>query len=70
MIEDRARLIEEIEAYASAAGLEPSTVCRYAGQGGGFWRRLTAGRRIYPETIEKVREYMAENPPRRAKGGD
>ena len=69
MIEDRARLIEEIESYASAAGLEPSTVCRYAGQGGGFWRRLIAGRRIYPETLEKIRTFMAENPPR-AKGGD
>ena len=57
------RLVSEIETYARRAGISPSTVGERAGQGGRFYKRLKEGRRAWPDTIEKVRRYMEDNPP-------
>ena len=57
------RLVSEIETYARRSGISPSTVGERAGQGGLFYRRLKEGRRAWPDTIEKVRRYMSDNPP-------
>lgn len=48
-------LAEEIEAVAARLGMSPSTVGERAGQGGKFYDRLRAGRRVWPETVTKVR---------------
>ncbi|WP_146259374.1 hypothetical protein [Palleronia aestuarii] len=53
-------LRREVEAVASALGVHPSTVGKRAGQGGHFYRRLCAGKRIWPETAEKVRALLIE----------
>ena len=62
-MDDRTKLIAEIDAYCSQAGISPKTLGRKAGQAGSFYVRLKAGKRSWPETIEKVRAYMQENPP-------
>jgi hypothetical protein len=48
------KLADEIEAVASILNMSPSTVGERAGQGGKFYERLRSGRRVWPETIEKV----------------
>ena len=50
----------EIEATASALGISPRTVGERAGQGGKFYDRLCDGKRVWPETADKVRLRMAE----------
>lgn len=53
-------LIAEIEATAASLGIAPSTVGERAGQGGRFYARLCAGRRVWPETAAAVRERLAQ----------
>lgn len=54
------QLVAEMEAAAAALGIEPSTLGERAGQGGRFYARLKAGKRVWPETAEKVRNKIAE----------
>jgi hypothetical protein len=49
-------LCVEIEAAAARLGIAPSTVGERAGQGGKFYARLKEGRRVWPDTAERVRE--------------
>ena len=53
-------LAAEIEAVAADLGLAPSTVGERAGQGGHFYARLKADKRVWPETAAKVRLRLAE----------
>lgn len=53
-------LIAEMEAAASRIGIEPSTLGERAGQGGRFYARLKEGKRVWPETAEKVRKTIAD----------
>lgn len=46
----------EIEAAAEAMGISPSTLGERCGQGGQFYARLVNGKRIWPETAQKVRD--------------
>jgi len=50
----------EIEAAAKALGLAPSTVGERAGQGGKFYDRLCAGKRVWPETADAVRNRIQQ----------
>jgi hypothetical protein len=52
-------LLAEIEAVAAELGISPSTVGERAGQGGRFYSRLKAGKRVWPDTAAKVRERLA-----------
>lgn len=54
------QLKAEIEAAAKALGIAPSTVGERAGQGGGFYKRLCEGKRVWPETATTVRLRIAE----------
>jgi hypothetical protein len=54
------QLAREIEAAAARLGIEPSTVGERAGQGGRFYARLKEGKRVWPETAEKVRARIAQ----------
>ncbi len=51
----------EMEAAAARIGIEPSTLGERAGQGGRFYARLVAGKRVWPETAAKVRQWIADN---------
>ena len=57
-------LLIEIETYCSAVGIKPTTLGRYAVNDGGFVSRLEAGGQCLPRTAQKVRAYMAANPPK------
>lgn len=43
-----------------ALGVGPSTAGRLAGQGGKFYERLCAGKRVWPETADAVRKRLDE----------
>ena len=49
-------IIGAIENAAARLGIAPSTVGQRAGQGGHFYARLKAGKRVWPETAQKVLE--------------
>lgn len=49
----------EIERVAATLGIQPSTVGERAGQGGHFYKRLCDGKRVWPDTAERVREHLA-----------
>ena len=54
----------EIEAYATAAGLRPGTVLQKAKAGSGdTWRRWQEGGLCGIARADRIRSYMAENPP-------
>jgi hypothetical protein len=66
MIDDRQRLISQMERYCTRCDIAPSTLGTRAGQSGKFYGRLVAGKRAFPETIAAVRRYMKNNPPPRS----
>ena len=53
------RMAADIERAAHLLDLSPSTAGALAGQGGQFYSRLKAGKRTWPETIEKARAELA-----------
>ena len=65
---DYETLLAEIDAYCAKRGWSPSTFGTHAVGDGKFHSRLSAGRRCWPETAEKARRFMAENPVSPTKG--
>ena len=57
-------LMLEIEDYCAEVGWKTSTFSRIAAGDGKFFKRIAAGGRCWPETVEKIRSYMADNPPK------
>ena len=60
-------LMHEIRAFAASQTpkIEPGTVLQRAGAGsGGTWRRWQAGGSCTMHTAERLRRYMADNPPK------
>lgn len=59
------QLIAEIERYAAACGVKPGTVLKRAGgYGGRAFAEMKAGKRaITLPMADRIREYMAKNPP-------
>lgn len=60
---ERENFITEIAAYAESVGLEPSTICLRAVGNGHLFKRLEGGGDCSTKTVERVRQYMRENPP-------
>lgn len=58
MTPETEQLIGEIEAAAEELGIAPSTIGQRVGQGGRFYARLKAGKRVWPETVVTVRERL------------
>lgn len=59
------QFIQEIIDYAHRMGWQPSTVIQKAGVGGGKWRRWVDGEGSPTlHTVDRLRKYMADNPPR------
>jgi len=57
--------VQEVENYASALGLHPSTVVQRSGAGGGSsWGRWLNGGSCSMRTADRIRAYMRANPPR------
>lgn len=56
--------MQEIENYASARGILPATVVQSAtGHSGTTWAKWQSGATCSLRTAEKLRAYMAANPP-------
>lgn len=57
------QFIAEIEAYAAACGLKPTTVVQgAAGVSGAAWDRWKAGGSCTMRTADRIRDYIRENP--------
>lgn len=54
------KLMADMKRCADALGIKPSTLGERIGQGGRFYARLQAGKRVWPETAEKARNSMRE----------
>ncbi|NAZ37183.1 hypothetical protein [Rubellimicrobium sp. CFH 75288] len=63
MLTDREALIEEVRAYCAAAGIEASTLGVRALGNSRFFDRFLRRAEQEAEAAEKLRAYMAENPP-------
>jgi len=59
------QFLSDIRAYAERVGLKPSTVIQKAKAGNGAtWERWEEGKSSPTlKTVERVRRYMAANPP-------
>ena len=61
-------LIQEVEAYANERGLAPATIISRAVNNGRLYGRLKAGFGCNMKTAERIRAFMAENPPNTSGG--
>ena len=59
MTEEIRSLLAEIERYTAATGIAETPFGRLAVNDGKFVGRLRRGRRCWPETIEKARDFIA-----------
>lgn len=58
------QFLAEVEAYAAACGLQPTTVIQRAvGASGAAWRKWKSGASCSLVTADRVRAYIAKNPP-------
>lgn len=56
--------MDEIRAYAAAAGIKPTTVVQRSGiGGGGTWRKWEKGGSCTMRNADRIRAWMAANPP-------
>ena len=62
-------LMSIIETAAKERGLSARTLCRKARVGGNFIDRLASGGRCWPETAQKVTDWIESNPPGAGKKG-
>jgi len=61
-------ILRELDAYADAAGIEVSTVCRKATGNPRLRERLAARLSRVEMDVERLRGFMAANPPVSAEG--
>lgn len=59
------QLISEVEAHAQRCGLSPATIISRAVSNGRLYGRLKNGNGCTLDTAERIRAYMAQNPPAR-----
>jgi hypothetical protein len=57
------QLLPEIECFLSLTGMSPTRFSQDAIRDRHFVRQLRNGRRVWPETAEKARLFMAEHRP-------
>ena len=55
---DTQNLLKDIEAFCEATGTAPSTFGQQAINDGKFIPQLKGGRRVWPETEQKVRAFI------------
>lgn len=59
MQHDRHTLLREIEAFLAETGMGPAYFGKCAADNSELVKRLRAGKRVWPETEAKVREFIA-----------
>jgi hypothetical protein len=63
LVMDYEHIIGDVEIYLARTGMAETTFGRKALNDGKAIKRLRAGKRMWPETVQKLRSFMAENPP-------
>ena len=63
------RLLQEIEEYLSLTGMGEAYFGKKSARNSELVRRLRDGGRIWPETADRVRRFMAGNPPASSEKG-
>ena len=58
---DQSTFLSEVESFLVREGLAPTTFGELALSDRHFVRQIRAGRRCWPETIEKVRAFMVRH---------
>ena len=56
-------ILVELEAYCKSVGLKPSTVCVRALNDSRYAKRMKRRLEALERDAERLRQYMAENPP-------
>ncbi len=59
---DTKTLLKEVDRYLSKAKLSEATLGRKAVNDGKAIKRLRSGGRMWPETAQRLRQFMADNP--------
>jgi hypothetical protein len=54
------QLIARFKAVSEAQGIALTTLGRYCGQGGHFWKRLNAGSKVTPRIVAEVMQRLDE----------
>jgi hypothetical protein len=54
------KLLSEVNEFLAVTGMSPSYFGKVASGNSELVKRLENGKRVWPETAEKVREFMAE----------
>jgi len=60
-MQERDDILAEIEAYLALQAMEPTAFGRAAMHDPNFVRDLRRGRRLWPETVERVRTFLANS---------
>lgn len=58
---DSKSLMQSIEAFAKARGIKPATVTSRAVSNSRLYKRLENGGRVWPETAQRIMQWIAEN---------
>lgn len=58
---DTNSILNQVDRYLIKTGMKESTLGRKALNDGKAITRLRAGRRMWPETVEKLTQFMREN---------
>ena len=66
MMQTEPNIIAAIEAFCASSGMAESTFGRLAVNDGKLVQRLRSGGRMWPETIDRVRAFMANAKPTEA----
>lgn len=61
---EREKLLKDIEDYCAATGQAPSTFCLRVVKNGTLYKRLQEGGDCGVKALDKIRKYIAENPPK------
>lgn len=61
-------IIAEIDAYSRKTGLKHSTICQHALGNALFYERINRRAEALDGQVEKLRAYMAANPPAETQG--
>ena len=60
-------LIKQIEEYCSDTNQSPSTFCARVANNASLYKRLKSGRGCGVKVLDRVRLYIANNPPQKTK---
>lgn len=70
IVMDSDSILKEVDGYLADSRITETTLGKKAVNDGKAIPRLRAGKRMWPETIQKLRDFMRENPPSQKASGE